>query len=139
MSRLSEILGVEEDDIFKIRESVSEYRIHGGHIEYSFQGSDWNVMVSASTLGKIIDNPSLIIRTPKLTTKELEICKVLGAKYVSRDYGEYYVELWSMRPEQIDESYYLGMEKTTLATVSSELFPSVNRMDCICVDEVQVV
>lgn len=77
-----------------------------------------------------------------LTEPELAICKLLNAKWISRDavpegYEEYDwsrdVDLWSERPE-VDDGFFLsksGDLDSCLASISAEFFPSVEPGDCV--------
>lgn len=71
----------------------------------------------------------------RLTPHELEICRVLGAKWVSKDnYKETVaVNLWNQKPELGDDGKVYRKGKI-IADISVFLFPSVKQGDCICVD-----
>lgn len=72
---------------------------------------------------------------PKLTQQELEICKALGAKYVTRDcLGSTKPHLWAFKPVKV-AGCYSCVDTHSLAIVSAKLFPSVKPGDCICVED----
>ena len=73
----------------------------------------------------------------KLTQREMEICKAIGAKWVSRDGKNCYtsdsVDAWTERPEaQIRGSFWTRSGVCTrLACFDGSLFPSVQNGECI--------
>lgn len=71
--------------------------------------------------------------SPRLTPAELEICKILGAKFVKvcnmTSYGVLYAELWSREPTT-DGTYW----QCRIAQVHASMFPSLKPGDCICVE-----
>lgn len=79
----------------------------------------------------------------RLTPQEFEICKALGAKWVSTD-AEYpdIVSLWKSKPMVEDGDHYNsrfypkdGLKSEWISHINSELFPSVKPGDCIDVEE----
>lgn len=73
----------------------------------------------------------------RLTPEELEICKALGAKWITRSLeSEHFCSLWSIKPsfDKIESHYFTGVEGY-VATISSNKFPSVKPGDCINVEE----
>lgn len=74
----------------------------------------------------------------RLTPEELEICRALEAKWVSRDgscEGEV-VHLWSSEPKQDEDGDYLySSDNAPIAAVFKGIFKSINRGDCINVEE----
>ena len=76
---------------------------------------------------------------PKLTEQELNICKLLGTKWVSRD-GEGYnymgvVKLWREKPQIGNTPCYYLTEVTYIATCELEYFPSLKPGYCVNVEE----
>lgn len=69
---------------------------------------------------------------PKLTQKELEICRALGAKWASVDKGKNKVGLWKCVP-LYDGGVYFGTDAVGRVTLSS--FPSLNPGDCVEIDK----
>lgn len=69
---------------------------------------------------------------PRLTERELEICRLLGAKWLSRDDKENSIDLWKDAPEYFEGNYIDG---GMIGFVPSDCFPSVKPGDCICVKE----
>lgn len=70
-----------------------------------------------------------------LTQEELEICRALGEKWVSK--SGHKCSLWSTKPffDKV-ESVYISAVEGYIATVSMDKFPSVKPGDCISVEEV---
>lgn len=75
----------------------------------------------------------------RLTPGELEICRALNAKYVTRDrsYEGEVVNIWRDNPSVDAEGDYGYNDCGALpiAAISKSIFKSVNRGDCICVDD----
>lgn len=74
----------------------------------------------------------------RLTPQELEICRDIGAKWISMDYGKEpllidKVYFWRDKPELDGDRY--SPNRPCLAFVSSSLMPSVRPGDCINVEE----
>ena len=71
----------------------------------------------------------------RLTPQELEICRALGAKYISRDmvHTKCGIELRAEKPTKDGHGEYVG--GYVLAAVDTSLFPSVKLGDCINVEE----
>lgn len=70
-----------------------------------------------------------------LTPDELEICKAVGAKFVSVDKaGSGYVSLWRSKPMQDICGEYKGID-AYMGCISHDLFPSIKPGDCINVEE----
>lgn len=82
--------------------------------------------------------------TPRepLTTSEMEICRAVGAKWVTRDavFNKDVVELWNVEP--VESSTVLEMYKGAnddpycgyIGVLDRSLFPSIQPGDKICVD-----
>lgn len=75
-----------------------------------------------------------------LTPQELEICRAVGAKWITRDtFGKHpSICLWNGKPYK-DESaniYFVCHDKVMiLASVDESIFRSIKPGDCICVEE----
>lgn len=79
---------------------------------------------------------------PRFTNAELEICKAVGAKWVTRDrsLGESKViRLWIGEPEKNEYGNYPAIPSISiyLGALMAELFPTIKPGECICVEEVQ--
>lgn len=75
----------------------------------------------------------------RLTDNELALCRMIGAKWVSRDSSnvlEDNVDFWSDRPTN-DNGIFDGVEDVSLAAVKPTLMPSINPGDCICVEDLE--
>lgn len=90
-----------------------------------------------------INDPSLIVLHTKLTKTELDICKALGAKWVSKEEAwPYTVQLWEYEPrcEIYDgsKSYEgkLGFP-VSIASISPDKFPSLKNGDLLCVEVIE--
>lgn len=75
----------------------------------------------------------------RLTPNELEICKALGAKYVTRSENGLCTELWSTAPmkrrDDDEKVYFVACGIGPIANTDHSLFPSVKPGDCINVEE----
>lgn len=75
---------------------------------------------------------------PKLTEQELAICKLVGAKWVSRDGthpGWENVCLWISKPEYQEKTYCGADLDDDIATFSTDYFPSLEPGDLVNVEE----
>ncbi len=82
-SRLAEVLGLEEDEEFKINGYNPTYRIHNGIREFKFE-EEWQWCDNEEALEAIINNPSLIQKKPRFTDEEMTLLRLL------RKYGKVY-------------------------------------------------
>lgn len=76
----------------------------------------------------------------RLTPEELEICRLIGAKWISKDEfdGANVVDLWKQKPNgEKDGSMYVyrNTDGFQIASISDSLFLSVKPGDCICVED----
>lgn len=73
----------------------------------------------------------------RLTSEELEICRAVGAKWVTKDNytTECFVYLWAERPDAGNNGNTYGGAKKSFGKILGDLFPSVKPGDCICVDD----
>ena len=76
----------------------------------------------------------------RLTPEELEICRLIGAKWISKDKRNDVntVDLWRQKPNgEVSGSTYVyrNYEGFEVAAISDSLFPSVKPGDCICVED----
>lgn len=78
---------------------------------------------------------------PRLSDKEIEICKMLGAKWICRnDSSSSLVMLFKSKPEEdsqtekgVKKRFYNLPDEEYIASMSSEIFPSVKQGDCISI------
>lgn len=69
----------------------------------------------------------------RLTPEELEICKSVGAKWISKDgHKSCSIQFWKEKPTKGDDGLYCGIR---LGFLPNHCFPSVKPYDCICVDD----
>lgn len=69
----------------------------------------------------------------RLTPKELEICRAIGAKWISKDgHKSCSIQFWKEKPEKGDDGLYCGIR---LGFLPNYCFPSVKPGDCICVED----
>lgn len=78
--------------------------------------------------------------TPHLTMEELELCRIFGVKYLSRNTGEHYVKMWDNKPRLLEvfmNKLYIehGSGARHIGTLDSSFFPSFDGDGCICVEE----
>lgn len=137
--RICEVLGVDvgESFGFKVYSHVNTFCVNDeGEVVYKC-----GTYPNSSTLSYIINNPDLIIKRKRLTKNELDICKLLGAKWVCKDSDgkrKHIVSLWKLKPVcsngEFKESAFIS-GSFILADIREELFPSVNNGDLIFVDD----
>lgn len=74
---------------------------------------------------------------PRLAPEELEICRALGAKWVSRNDKFSQVWLWVDKPEKKESNgvFICYVADKPIATVSSDKFQHVKPGDCISVED----
>ena len=90
-SRLAEILGVEDDDEWRVTGNDSAtYRVHGWHLEYSMsrpgKPKTW-VQSDICHLENFIANPDRIIRKPRFSEDEMAMLRCFataGVKFIER-------------------------------------------------------
>lgn len=103
MFRIHEMLGLKYRELFYVKEGECEIGPlqvdEKGNVVY-FGKKDY---VESVFLTKAINDPSLVVREG-IKKDELELCKILGAKYATRDGCSAEVSLWSERPAS--ESVY---------------------------------
>lgn len=138
--RLAYVLGLITGQSFGIRHPGTKEMVSGLSInEDGYLCKDGDVAHnSVGWLCYAINHPESIIRAPRLTEKELAICKAVGAKWVSRDKGVLVVELWRERPEMeggVTKPTFVADTDCWVADVDCNLFPSVKPGDCICVED----
>lgn len=78
------------------------------------------------------------VEVTELTEAELAICKVLGAKWVSRDdegYEHTGVRLWTEKPQKENRPYYHTTVGKYIAFCELGCFPSLKAGDCVNVEE----
>lgn len=83
---------------------------------------------------RLVNNPRKWLLTSKqrLTDEDLEICKLVGAKWVSKDkVGLNSAQLWYNEPT-LDGDGYSGL---WIASVDGDFFRYIKPGDCICVED----
>lgn len=136
-SNLATLLKVQEDEVWKYSHSSelapSIYRIHKG-VREVMVSNRWIKCAEEHSLIQIINNSEKIIRAPFLSKQEFNLCKSLGAEYVSRNNNETsIVNLYSSNPNYFDQlNSYIGF-------VSHSILPSVKKGECICLEDVNIV
>lgn len=75
-----------------------------------------------------------------LTPPEMEICRVLGAKWLSMDANGFLtIELWNAKPEGLESDdkgfVWIGEKGTDIGSINHTLLPSVKPGDLIYVGE----
>lgn len=113
------------------------FELHEACAEYAIQHPDKAIELMELEVVEVENNPKL--DKPKLTEQELNICKLLGAKWVSRD-GEGYnymgvVKLWREKPQMGKSPCYYLTEGTYIATCELDCFPSLKPGDCVNVED----
>lgn len=90
-----------------------------------------------------INHPESIVKRTKLTQDELEICKLIGAKYITMNEYPYEVkrvDFWNGLPELYMEGgrykSYRGTESVeNISFVYPDKMPSIRPGDCICAED----
>lgn len=75
-TRLLNLLGVEEDEIFTTKVTNSTYRVHLGLLQYEDSPESW-CTATCATLCQLIGDPSLIIHKPNFTDEEMTFLRLL--------------------------------------------------------------
>lgn len=126
--RLCEVLGVDVGEQFRVRTKEQAEPI--GPIWVSgfgglMQRSDLDPVDVLSALIEAINHPAKIERLPRLADKEREICRLLGAKWVSRNPGnDRTVDLWTVKPRTDLYGAFLGNPEA-IATIYGNRFSSI--------------
>lgn len=150
---LCQMLGVEPDEVFSVDdncEGIKWYRIHDGYRQ-QFCLSGWEKSNDERGLVELLSNPKFICKVDQkdvkktVTKKELEFCKMIGAKYVSRDSRASWlgdrVDFWDGVPgkqEDVKECVvsYLGTDTArNISFLDADKMPSINIGECICVED----
>ncbi len=134
--RLCEVLGVDVGERFKVRDDVHE-KILG---PFFVRGDGYLVGPSAVhsldacyALIEAINHPEKIVREPRLTDTERDICRLLGAKWVSRDTDSSQVYLWKTEPEPQPGGVWVGGK--SCAQMWARFFPSVKSGQLVQVED----
>ena len=138
-SKLADLLGVNEDDEWVIKDKDSEhglYRIHNGVRERKYKDK-WCSVNNEYFLTSLIIDPSdiKIIRKPILKDNEIALMRFMGAYYVTQDRVSASlckVNLWKDKPRFHDGVYVPGDDDNfCIADVHMSKMPSVHLNDCI--------
>lgn len=137
-SYLAEILGVEEDEVFKVPWSTIDFRISGGSREcWNDVERRWENCRNEYELQKLINNRDKIIKGKRLTEQEKKICEDCGAKWVSMNGIETkFVILWREKPDSVIDvnnkiNYFSTNQDYQIALFDKQIFKSVKPGDCI--------
>ena len=131
-SYLAEILGLEEDEVFRLEGRNIDFRIHNGNREmWSEYERKWTPSACESELANIINKRNKIVKVKRLTEHEKKICEDCGAKWVSMDDVGNSVCLWEEKP--VSASFCKNYSSGSLIATfrDSKRFPSVKPGDCI--------
>lgn len=81
-----------------------------------------------------------------LSASEYNMCKAIGAKYISRDSSHTYVDLWRSKPDRYKSQdglvFYgesLMSKQTNLGRLDASLFPLIEKGDCIYVETQELI
>lgn len=122
MSRLAEILGVEENEVFEFE--CKKYRIHGGERQSSACG-EWRNCFNEKTLMDIINHPEKIKRLPRWTKQEVERAKAIKIIYPNAQKLQY-------KPCAIQ----VCSEEGVIALHPADLFPGIKSGRSYTLDEI---
>lgn len=148
--RICEILGVDVGEVFSVEDAGK--KIFTGSLSIDKDGDvilcggevENRKELFSYILSCAINNPKSIVKwVPKLTRPELEICKLLGAKWISKEETwTHVVQLWDYEPrcQTYDgkKSYEgkIGFP-AAIASISPDKFPSLNPGDLLCVEDIE--
>ena len=141
--RICEVRGVEVGEEFTVEYPNREYErlcVHENGTVWEHCTNRKHHKLSSVPLCWIINHPKAIKHLPRLTDKELEICRAVGAKWVALNDNGLKVSLWNEKPNL--EEYFLEKHKAytgdgyePIAYFIRDMFPSIKEGDCICVED----
>lgn len=133
--RICKILAVEVGEFFSANYPNKNYErlcVHENGTIWAHDKHGEKHKIGSTALCYIINHPDVIKKIPRLTEKELEICRALGAKWVSRNEGCRMVHLWKTRPSG---NRLFHSDEQDIGLIDASLFPSVKDGTCICAEE----
>lgn len=139
--RICEILGVEVGERFSCNypnKSYPELWVDEDGLIHTRNKNGYTHKPGGWAVCRMINHPEEVIRLPRLTDKELAICKAVGARYVSRvkvPKGDpNMVSLWELKPvccSCYSDDSITWSGSGLLAYVDAFLFPSIKPGDCV--------
>ena len=120
-------LGVHVEEEFYIK-SYTPFVIKidsDGNIRNEFNEVVDSQSIIISDVLTAINDPSLIVKVTPMTEAEIDICKTIGASYVTKDDSTTYVKLWANYPYYSKKDNVFFSTDKLLATVHEKLFPSI--------------
>lgn len=130
-SKLCALLGVKPDEPFKRAGKTNVFRVHDGKIETHFAKKEWiRINPVIDDILEMVQDPAQVEKIDpefKLTGRALKICRILNAKYISKDERVHRVDLWRNIPT-ISMSKVNGVQfdyERRIATVDEEYFPGL--------------
>lgn len=130
MSRLAEILGVEEDQEFMFE--GTKYRIHDGNRQYFC--CEWRDAASEDILTRIINHPEKINRLHRWTEQDREDAKALKRMIVD------IVAVYRHRDGDTVNALYKDFDELTTpewtVEICHDLFPSLKPGESAKLDEI---
>ena len=139
-SYLAEILGLEEDEVFRVEGRNIDFRIHNGNREmWNEYERKWTPSACESELVNIINKRNKIVKVKQvsLTEQEKKICEDCGAKWVSLSGTETnFVILWREKPDNVIDvnnnvNYFSTNKDYQIALFDKRIFKSVKPGDLI--------
>ena len=124
--RLAEILGVEVNEEFFIKGESYKFRINDRGQREMLSGG-WRDTASEAMLQRIINNPSLVIRTKQFSDDEKAFMRLLvdaGYKWLARVGGCLYI--YKKRLNEQDDNWFIDFG---FQYIPQELFPQIMQGD----------
>lgn len=134
-NKLCALLGVKPDEPFKRAGKTNVFRVHDGKIETHFAKKEWiRINPVIDDILEMVQDPAQVEKIEpafKLTGNAIEICRLLGAKWISRNPENVFccdrVSFWREKPvKSVICSSFCGIEDTyPLCEVNAKELPEI--------------
>ena len=138
-SPIAQLLGVLDDEPFRVPGLGGRFRVHKGERQTLSRGT-WTRCYSEAELIRILSAKDSLIHLPFLTEPELAILKPIpNAKWISRDTREAYERtcVWAEKPlRTVKGDFFTDKMNVLIARYHISLFPSLRPGDCFSLEDV---
>lgn len=140
--RILTILGIVPDRVFYIKygnDTLGPYvydKIHNTILKNGTEISTFHLLYA-------INHPECVVTTAQLSEKDIQLCKLIGVTYVSRDkYSTSPVFLWNEEPKCNSMAFYQGHDNSRsighfVVDGRTGLFKNLQPGDCVCVKDME--